>query len=458
MLVYNDVEHDARVRRSARAIADAGLRVIVLGIRPNGARETRSWHGFELRLVRRRNSLREHEARVRERATEARSHLERVGRRLERLQGAARTAGPVGRLSARARARVYRHLRSRAKLRDARAQEALAEARATRGACVADDPLALASYEETWWPFVRRLRPDVVHVHDPHGLLVAQRAAARGARWIYDAHEDPLKKATGGEKRSAAVGDRLGELARQADAVITVSAPLADRLARAFDLSERPVVVHNTPSLATAGAAPDPGLREQAGVGPDTPLVVYAGSMTRWRRLSVVVEALRLLPEVNLALVVSRENKFVLETMERAREQGVSERVHLVPKVPPESLVAFLREADVGVHPLARYPNAEIALPNKIFEYLHAGLPMVVSDCAAMADFVLLHGLGEVAPVDDPRAWADAIERVLHASPYRERVEEWDALKREWSWERQAEELIRVYRRVLGPSFPRASG
>jgi glycosyltransferase involved in cell wall biosynthesis len=117
--------------------------------------------------------------------------------------------------------------------------------------------------------------------------------------------------------------------------------------------------------------------------------------------------------------------------------------------VPPESVVRFVAEADVGVYPLARYPGGDIALPNKLFEYLHAGLPMVVSDSPAMAGFVRRHGLGEVAPVADAPAWAEAIERALAPPYYRDRVSQWEALKEEWCWERQEETLIAVYREVL---------
>jgi glycosyltransferase involved in cell wall biosynthesis len=119
--------------------------------------------------------------------------------------------------------------------------------------------------------------------------------------------------------------------------------------------------------------------------------------------------------------------------------------------VQPESVVPYVAEADVGVYPLGRYPAGDISLPNKLFEYLHAGLPMVVSDSPAMAGFVRRHRLGEVVPVDDAEGWARAIERALAAQPYRTRVSEWEALKEEWSWERQSERLLAVYRELLGP-------
>ncbi len=447
MLVYNTVEHDARVRRSARALAEAGLEVIVLGIAPPGDPESRSWLGFELLLVPRRDGLVEREGRLRARSIEARERLDAAKRAVVELRG---RSGPADRV----RMKIARRRSRLAKAQYEQARAELEEARAAVRGRAATDPLGLAGYEETWWPHVERLRPDVVHVHDPHGLLVARRAALAGARWVYDAHEDPLKKGADREDRDVVLRDTFGDHLRHADAVVAVSPGLADRLTRAFDLPEMPTAVLNTPPLAGNAPAPSPGLRARAGVRPDTPLVVYSGSMTSRRRMAVVLEALERLPEVHLALVVSFTNKFVQETVALAGRMGITDRIHLVPKVPPEALVPFVAEADVGVHPLTVYPNSEIALPNKLFEYLHASLPLVVSDCPAMAEFVRHTGIGEVAAVDDPQAWADAIDRMLREPPFAGREEELEALKREWSWELRSEDLVAVYRRVLGPRFP----
>jgi glycosyltransferase involved in cell wall biosynthesis len=94
----------------------------------------------------------------------------------------------------------------------------------------------------------------------------------------------------------------------------------------------------------------------------------------------------------------------------------------------------------------------QLVLPNKLFEYLQAGLRMVVSDCAAQADFVRRHGLGESAPMDDAHAWARAIERALAAPRYSDDAGRWNALKHDWSWERQEQTLLDVYSGLVGQS------
>jgi len=449
MLVQGTLEHDARVRKSARTLAGAGFDVHVLGAVWKGASYVPADppDDFELRVVRvlpRRLVQQRHRAAAKKERLETR--LQRLRKQAHELADANGTGGLSRRL--RRAAVERRRIRTRKKLNDARRREKKLIAR-TKTPRSSNDPLHLAAYEAAWWPHVRRLRPDVVHVHSWSGLGTARRAARDGARWIFDVHDHPLD----GLSEDPAVRDRvtrqIAEHAMQADVVITVSQGLADDLVADLGLPRPPALVHNTPPRAH-GSAPDPGLRAAAGVARDVPLLVYAGALNRMRRLEVVLAALALLGDVHLALVASHSDWRLEKLLEQAGDLGVEDRVHAVPRVAFESVVPFIAEADVAVHPLSREPAGDIALPNKLFEYLHAGLPMVVSDSPTMADFVLRHRLGAVAPLDDVGAWAEAIRRTLAAPPYREhRFEEWQRLKDEWSWEHQGEILVGIYRELL---------
>ncbi len=457
MLVKGSLRHDARVRKSAASLQQAGYEVLVLGSARQSHDGTSGWRqvdGIALRVV----PLPEGASRRRRAAARRLARLEarcgRLRRKLRALKtrAAAGTLAPHNRLRYRYLTHLLHRARKRADAEQKRAGDLRAAAKAVRAR---EDPHNLGRYEAAWWPLVRTLKPDVVHVHDISGLSTARRAARRGARWLYDAHEPKRHCGEAGEE--AARRRQVAELASEADAVISTTEPLARVLMADLGSKRMPALVHNAPPLQ-AGPAPRPGLREAAGVGPTEPLLVYSGVMTRHRRVEVVLEAMTLLPHVRLALVVGADDPVTRELVERAGELGVSGRVHVVEKVAPESVVPFVAEADVGLIPFNRTPGQEMALPNKLFEYLHAGLPMVVSDASAIAEFVRTHGLGEVADVNDPTAWADGITRMLDAPRYRDRASEWEALRREWSWERQEETLLDVYRELLGERLPAADG
>jgi hypothetical protein len=118
--------------------------------------------------------------------------------------------------------------------------------------------------------------------------------------------------------------------------------------------------------------------------------------------------------------------------------------------VPPHDVSWFLRTADIGLIPILRYPSHEMALPNKVFEYTFAGLPVVTSDMPTLTEFVGQTGIGEVFRAEDPADLAAKVSRILaDPAPYRERAAQ-PELQREMSWETQADHLCSLYTDLLG--------
>ena len=198
-----------------------------------------------------------------------------------------------------------------------------------------------------------------------------------------------------------------------------MSDELAGLLQREHNLADLPTVVLNAPVL-DAGAPstgesgrPVPHLRELCGVGADVPILVYSGAAAEQRGLGIMIEALPRLAGVHVALVVSKSSTYVLKLTARAAELGVGDRLHLLPYVSPAQVVRYLSTADIGVIPIHHWPNHEIALITKYFEYAHARLPMVVSDVRTMADATRATGVGEVFRAEDLDDFIRAVRTVL---------------------------------------------
>ncbi|MFI6131199.1 glycosyltransferase [Micromonospora sp. NPDC051141] len=338
----------------------------------------------------------------------------------------------------------------------------------------------LWDYERVAGPVVDALRPDLIHAHDFRMLGVAARAVdrardrGRAVKLVWDAHEW-LPGARPRRDNARWLPAHLGyvrEYVGHADAVVTVSDTLADLLVRDHALPERPTVVLNAPVTAAdpvmaaepvteAGSVPVdvgdrdvPDLRARCGLAAGTPLLVYSGAMAVQRGVDTVVEALPRLPGVHLALVVADPAAgYVRQVVARAARHGVADRVHVLPYVPHRQLVAFLATADVGLIPLHHWPNHEIALITKFFEYAHARLPIVVSDVRTMADTVRATGQGEVFRARDAADLARAVRAVL-ADParYRAAYDGPDSPLSAWTWEAQAEHLTTLYHHLLTPT------
>lgn len=288
-------------------------------------------------------------------------------------------------------------------------------------------------------------RPDAIHAHDAAmllpGLLAARRA---GARLVYDSHE----LATGVPYRSGAWAavvagaERLG--VPRADAVIAVSDGIAAELQERYGLHERPTVVRNLPDLPPPGAAPAPDLRRELGLG-DAPLLLHQGAAAAGRGCETLLRALALLPGPHL-LFLGAAGPDAARLGAVAEGCGVAARTHFAGPVPPEALLSHTAQADVGVSLLEdSCDNHRLALPNKLFEYVAAGLPVVVSDLPEAARLVRERRIGYPADPADPGSVAAALRTALAQRSdegLRGRLAEAGA---ELSWEREKRRLLAVY-------------
>jgi len=375
MLLHKSVRHDSRVRREARALAQAGHEVVVLELAPV---EAGALDGFARRSV---------------------------------------LTPPWAR-------RLPYH--------------------AYRALCLLSFVRALA-----------RVRPDVVHAHDA-AMLLPGLAGARltGARLVYDSHE----LATGVPYRErfwawfVAAVERFG--VPRADAVVTVSDGIARRLQVRYRLREQPAVVRNLCDLPAPDPSTAPGaLRRLAGVANGEPLILHQGAAALDRGCETLVRAVARLDRGHLVFLGDGDPGVAERLSEIARAEGVTDRVHLVGSVAPERLLTYTRDADVGVSLLQdTCENHRLALPNKVFEYMAAGVPVVVSDLPEVAGLVARHGIGWRVPPDAAESVASGLSLALNGGS--------DALRArlrgaadELSWERERGRLTAIYDR-FGTSAP----
>ncbi len=511
LLIANDVTADTRVLKYAASLSSFGLRVTVLGITAEkersesvvgGARVIREPVPWRIRDYHRRRGLRgllgrarpgyasrddatvaklEHALRTRELRAERGRLLvaEDQGRTIEGR------AAQIGRLR---RALWWRYLKVRRfwiYVREGLLNRRLRRHSKLRGQArevllsfyVALPFLArwrrvvpeIEDYEACLGWIVDELRPDLIHPHDVYLIGVAERAVARarleGRRipWVYDAREYVRGLAIPPARIVAAYRDLERESIRGADRVITVSEPIAAELQRAHRLPRKPDLVLNAPVIGELDEARHvegaPSVRAAAGLPDGVPLLLYSGGLAHPRGVHTVVEALPKLPGVHLAVVSRGVSSYTVHLERLAAKLEVSDRMHLVPFVDPDQVVAYLTSATIGVIPLLHAGNHDWALTNKFFEYAQAGLPILTSDTEVQEELVRKHGIGDVFVAGDPESCAAAVTRMLADLPrLRRPLLEDVALMHEFSWDAQAEVLHEVYSDLLGPLPDQAPG
>jgi glycosyltransferase involved in cell wall biosynthesis len=230
-------------------------------------------------------------------------------------------------------------------------------------------------------------------------------------------------------------------------------------LQRRYRLPERPIVVTNSPLLMPADQREDiaPSLRQIVGVDDGVPLVVYSGWLAPERGVMTLVQAVERLPGVHLAIVVGQESAHRRDLEQLARKLGIGERVHFAPYVPAHQVSNYLSSATIGAIPLLHEPNNEIALNTKYREYMHARLPIVVSDVRTMSQYTVDHGNGVIFMAGNPASCAEAISKVV-AEPERYASAYTEELLVEHKWQTQQQRLLQLYERLLkSRPTPRAS-
>jgi glycosyltransferase involved in cell wall biosynthesis len=305
-------------------------------------------------------------------------------------------------------------------------------------------PLYRAAFLLAFARRVMQLRPDVVHAHDVTMLVPALLTRRRaGARLVYDSHElaSGVAYRRGLRARLAIAIERVG--ARRAAAVITVSDAIADDLHASHGLARRPQVVMNACALERPRA--DGGLRDRLGLD-GAPLVLYQGWIAPKRGCEALVEAMAGVPGAHLALLGDGEPEYVARLRALAAQAGAAGRVHFAGAVPLAELLANTREADIGAALFEPdCDNYRLTLPNKLFEYLAAGVPVLAGEGTELGRVVLEAGVGWTA---DPTRGEDVAKTLATAlesrgdGALRERVR---ALDTRFGWDREREGLLRVY-------------
>ena len=210
-----------------------------------------------------------------------------------------------------------------------------------------------------------------------------------------------------GAARLKRLTEREAAVWRDADGYITITAGLARVLEEKFGKRSHTAVV---PDGVRVNSTPDSPETSDAQV-----VVGYAGHLYPWKGVDVLVEALPLLPDVQLRIVGGHPGERDLARLHHlAARRGVEARVEFTGLVPPFEVGRWLQAADVLVLPnRGTEVSARYTSPLKLFEYLGAGRPIVASRLPALAEVLRDEENALLVEPDQPAALAAAITRVI---------------------------------------------
>lgn len=294
----------------------------------------------------------------------------------------------------------------------------------------------------------------VHHGHDLTALSAAALAASRdGTRSVYDSHEIFADSGANAERPrwTRALIRRLERRwSRRTDALVTVNSAYGEVIARRIR-PNRTVIVHNCPPRWTPVGDERTRLRAAAGIPESASIVLYHGGFSPHRGLEqIALAALEPGLEVTHFVYLGYgSERSMLDAL--AADPRFAGRLHVLDAVPPDHLLAMVAGADVDVIPLQRSTlNHWLCTPNKLFESIAAGVPVVVSDFPEMRRIVDDPDgpLGSVCDPTSPAAIARAIRSIIELpsaerQSLRERCR--NAAAARWNWETESVRLLDLY-------------
>jgi glycosyltransferase involved in cell wall biosynthesis len=288
------------------------------------------------------------------------------------------------------------------------------------------------------------IEADIYHAFDLDTLAPAVFAAMinRG-RVVYESHEyyvglAPLLK----RPLVKAVWILLEKsLIYRVDTVITVSESIAERLSGRYAI-EKPEVIYSCSEMKNPSKSNR--LRDIFNIPEGKMIAIYAGILCRGR-------GLELLPEVfaraeNAVLVLVGQGELDDRLKKQCERLNLENRVFFIDTTDYDSLDEYYRSADIGIMLIeADAESKRMALPNKFFASLAAGLPVIVSDIPELSSLVKRYGLGLVTSYDIDDVVA-AVEMLANDSQYYDRCRK-NALdfSGKFTWEKEADKYIRIY-------------
>lgn len=257
-------------------------------------------------------------------------------------------------------------------------------------------------------------KPHVIHCNDLDTLLVGVLAGRRqGCRVVYDAHEyyphcDPYARWLDIWIFSAIEWILL----RRTDAAVTINAPMADQMSAAYGY--RPIyAVPNAEPRSDTAVVPMRSAMTELAAGRLKCLV--QGRYSPKRGMEEVIEGWRHVDPAKAALFLrGPENEHSRRGRELAARLGLLDRsVYFLPAVTEDELVPAAAEADIGIIPyLSDFVIYEYACPNKLAQYMHAGLALLSNDLAYVRSVIEWGHAGLIYRAADSGSLAAAVHRL----------------------------------------------
>ncbi|MCL2504431.1 MAG: glycosyltransferase [Coriobacteriia bacterium] len=304
-----------------------------------------------------------------------------------------------------------------------------------------------------YWSIVRPLleeHADIYHGHDIDSLFPVIAAATRGGRKVkavYDSHE--LWSGHAPDKIHAKRRQLLrfeGAMLRRADALITASPAYTEAIVERHSYKGPAQTLLNVPRMYT-----DAELRPHWDAREANPLVIvaYVSVFQHGRGAVPLIKSLAHLPKHFVLDLIGPIPQPEYEKLMRQAAAPFDDRVRFVGQVPAAEIMYRLAASHISAVPIEPLSlSYRLTAPNKLFDSLMAGTPILASDMHIIADVTRAERAGEVCNVADPADVARAIKAAYgHRWEYGRNGRA--AAMARYNWDAEKDKLLGLYEELL---------
>jgi glycosyltransferase involved in cell wall biosynthesis len=293
---------------------------------------------------------------------------------------------------------------------------------------------------------------DAVHVHDlPLCLVGIEIKKKFNIKLIIDLHENWPALLNVSSHANTFMGKILSSekqwrsyeksCTMAADRIITVVAEMRERISLLGVPPNKIIVLENTPEYRT-------NIELKYNRDKRFFTLVYIGGISFHRGLQYIIKGISLLvPELPVRLWIAGDGKYSAFLRAQVKTLGLQDFVIFFGMVSKDKTEEFMSKADVGLIPHIRSEQSDNSSPNKLFEYMAAGLPVLASNCSSVKRIINETDIGVTYVYNSPVDFADVVKRlyndhekrVIFAYNGKKEVAE------KYNWERGSVSLVNLY-------------
>lgn len=311
-------------------------------------------------------------------------------------------------------------------------------------------------YFSFWRSFLKEVLKkepiDAIHVHDlPLAEVGLEFKRKYGVKFVIDLHENYPALLEISQHTKTLLGRFLSsnkqwreyeaKMAKKADAIITVVQEMKNRICQLSIEPSKIYVVENTPLISKQVIEKD--------IDANFFTITYIGGITEARGLQYVLKGLAIILKLNsnVRLWIAGDGKYLNQLKSMASGLGINNNVKFFGKVERSETVSMLAKTDIAVIPHVRSEQSDNSSPNKLYEYMDIGVPVIVSNCVSVERIIKEAGAGFSYIHNSPEDFAEQLLKVIDKTDilfaYGESGKK--SLLTKYNWNHSSQELIRLY-------------